>query len=99
MGFNDILKKLFGNKAQRDLKEIEPYIAIIKEVYEDVKKLSNDELRNLTEKLKLQIQESAATETAKIAELKASVESTELEDREKIYSEIDKLEKAITANY
>ena len=26
MGFNDLLKKLFGNKSQRDLKEIEPYI-------------------------------------------------------------------------
>ena len=30
MGFNDLLKKLFGNKSQRDLKEIEPYIQKIK---------------------------------------------------------------------
>ena len=33
MGFNDILKKLFGNKAQRDLKEIEPYVEKIKTAY------------------------------------------------------------------
>ena len=26
MGFNDILKKLFGNKSQRDLREIQPYV-------------------------------------------------------------------------
>ena len=25
MGFNDLLKKLLGNKSQRDLKEIETY--------------------------------------------------------------------------
>lgn len=30
MGFNDVLRKLFGNKAQRDLKEIEPYVEKIK---------------------------------------------------------------------
>ena len=37
MGFNDILKKLFGNKAQRDLKEIEPYVEKIKTAYEKIK--------------------------------------------------------------
>ena len=33
MGFNDILTKLFGNKSQRDLKEITPYVDKIKAVY------------------------------------------------------------------
>ena len=97
MGFNDLLKKVFGNKAQRDLKEIEPFIAKIKGVYDDVKKLSNDELRQLTEQLKQQIQNYVETETGRIEELKTSVEATELEQREKIYAEIDKLEKEITA--
>ena len=96
MGFNDLLKKVFGNKAQRDLKEIEPYVATIRAAYEEVKRLTNDELRQLTETLKQQIQDYVATETSRIAELKSSVESTELEQREKIYNEIDKLEKEIT---
>jgi preprotein translocase subunit SecA len=95
MGFNDLLKKVFGNKAQRDLKEIEPYVAKIRTAYEEVKKLSNDELRQLTEQLKQQIKEYISKETTRIDELKASVESTELEQREKIYNEIDKLEKEI----
>ena len=43
MGFNDILKKFFGNKAQRDLKEIEPWVEKIKHAYENIKTLSNDE--------------------------------------------------------
>jgi preprotein translocase subunit SecA len=96
MGFNDLLKKVFGNKAQRDLKEIEPFVAKIKVAYDEIKKLTNDELRQLTRQLKLQIQEYVSIENARIQELKDSVESTELEQREKIYSEIDKIEKEIT---
>ena len=34
MGFNDFLSKLFGNKSQRDLKEIMPYVDKIKAVAE-----------------------------------------------------------------
>jgi len=96
MGFNDLLKKVFGNKAQRDLKEIEPFVAKIKAAYDDIKKLSNDDLRQLTEQLKQQIQDYVSKENARIQELKESVEATELEQREKIYSEIDKLEKEVT---
>ena len=99
MGFNDFLKKLIGNKAQRDLKEIAPFIDKIKAAYEEVKQLSNDELRALTESIKQQIQDYVATEVNRIAELKASIESTEIDQREKIYSEIDKLEKEIVVKY
>jgi preprotein translocase subunit SecA len=97
MGFNDLLKKVFGNKAQRDLKEIEPYVAKIKAAYEEVQKLTNDELRQLTLELTNQIQDHISNERTRIDELKASVEATELEQRERIYTEIDKLEKEITA--
>ena len=45
MGFNDILTKLFGNKSQRDLKEINPYVEKIKAAYPAIEALSNDELR------------------------------------------------------
>ena len=99
MGFNDFLKKLIGNKAQRDLKEIAPFIDKIKAAYEEVKQLSNDELRALTESIKQQIQDYVATEVNRIAVLKASIESTEIDQREKIYSEIDKLEKEIVVKY
>jgi len=96
MGFNDILKKLFGNKAQRDLKEIEPHVEKIKIAYEKIKNLSNDELRAKTEEIKQFIQDYVAAERNRIVELKASIEETEINLREKIYNEIDKLEKEIT---
>ena len=44
MGFNDILSKLFGNKSQRDLREVQPYLTKIKETYPSIQALSNDSL-------------------------------------------------------
>lgn len=99
MGFNDILKKVFGNKAQRDLKEIEPYVEKIKAAYEIIKNLSHDELREKTEVLKVRVQEFVAPEVNRIAELKDSIEEMEIDLREKSYTEIDKLEKEVTDKY
>ncbi|NDW09075.1 preprotein translocase subunit SecA [Dysgonomonas sp. 520] len=96
MAFSDFLTKLFGNKSQRDLKEINPVVDKIKAVYVDIEKLSNDELRAKTEELKRKIQESVVTERAKIAELKSNIENLELDQREDVWAEIDKLEKEIT---
>ncbi len=99
MGFNDILKKIFGNKAQRDLKEIEPFVEKIRLAYDTIKLLSNDELRAKTEEIKLFIQNYVSEERKRIVELKASIEDTEINLREKIYTEIDKLEKEITEKF
>ena len=95
MGFNDILSKLFGNKSQRDLKEIDPYVNKIKVAYPAIEKLSNDELRNRTQTIMQQIQDAVVTEKNKINELRASIDNLELEDREKVWSEIDKIEKEV----
>jgi preprotein translocase subunit SecA len=97
MGFNDILKKILGNKAQRDLKEIEPHVSKIKKAYDAVVNLSNDELRDLSDNLKKRIIDYVSEEVIRIQELRASIESTEINLREKIYNEIDKLEKDIIA--
>ena len=99
MGFNEFISKLFGNKASRDMKEIQPWVNKIKEVYPEVVKLSHDELRAKTEELKKYVKASAEEENRKIAELKASVESTDLEKREALFSQIDKLEKEVLDKY
>jgi preprotein translocase, SecA subunit len=99
MGFNDIIKNLFGNKEQRDLKEIEPYVQKAKAAYSKVTSLSNDELRARTEDLKRRISDSVSSEVQKIDELKSTIEEKELNARESIYNEIDKLEKTIKEKY
>ena len=90
MGFNEFISKLFGNKATRDMKEIQPWVNKVKEVYPEIAKLSHDELRAKTEELKKYIKESAVEENKKIEELKATIETTDIEKREPIFSQIDK---------
>jgi preprotein translocase subunit SecA len=99
MGFNDFLSKIFGNKAQRDIKEITPFIDQIKAIYPEIQSLSHDELRARTETLKARIQEFVISERDQISTLKASLEEVEVEAREKIYSQIDKLEKDIIEKF
>ena len=95
MGFNDLLKKLFGNKSQRDLKEIEPYIQKIKAISPELEKLSNDELRHRIDVVKQHIQDSVADDRKRIAELKEHVETLDYDKRESTWEEIDKIEKEI----
>ena len=99
MGFNEFLSSIFGNKSSRDMKEIKPWVEKVKAAYPEVAKLDNDGLRAKTEELKAYIRQSAATQSAKVEELKASIENTELEQREAIFAQIDKLEKEILDLY
>ena len=96
MGFNEFMTKLFGNKSQRDLKEITPYVDKIKAVYPSIQKLSNDELRAKTDEIKQRIQDYVAAERAQVEELRKGIDDKELEEREAIWAEVDKIEKAIT---
>ena len=82
MGFNEFMTKLFGNKSQRDLKEITPYVDKIKAVYPSIQKLSNDELRAKTDEIKQRIQDYVADERAKVEELRKGIDDKELEERE-----------------
>ena len=96
MGFNEFMTKLFGNKSQRDLKEITPYVDKVKAVYPSIQKLSNDELRAKTDEIKQRIQDYVADERAKVEELRKGIDNKELEEREAIWAEVDKIEKNIT---
>ena len=95
MGFNEFISKIFGNKASRDMKEIQPWVEKVKAAYPAISALSNDELRAASAALKAKIQSSVTEERAKIDALKASIENTELEKRETIFAQIDKLEKEV----
>lgn len=95
MGFNDILSKLFGNKSQRDLREVQPYLTKIKETYPSIQALSNDELRARSESLKQKIREYTTAERAEIEKLKSNVEELDLEAREEVWNKVDKIEKTI----
>ena len=95
MGINDFLTKIFGNKSQKDMREIKPWIDKIKAASPAIEQLDNDALRAKTQEIRHYVQDAAIEKRAKIDELKAKIEVTELEDREPIFAQIDKIEKEI----
>ena len=95
MGLIEFISKLFGNKASRDMRDIQPWVQKVKDAYPAIAELSNDELRARTIALKEKIKAATAEDRKKIEELKASIEQTDLEKREAIFTKIDKLEKEV----
>lgn len=93
---NKILKKILGDKSKEDLKDINPIVEQVKQIGQNLTSISHDELRTRTEKLKELIQSRIAAKEEEIANLKVQAEAlpgTELEQKEAIFAQIDKLEK------
>ncbi|MDE5416607.1 preprotein translocase subunit SecA [Labilibaculum sp. DW002] len=98
MGFIDsALGKLFGNKADRDLKELSPYLGQIKLEYDRITQLTTDELRGESDKLKQKIQDHIQAEKDEVSSLKEKIENGKLSvnEKEEIYDKIDKIESDI----
>ena len=89
---NKILKGFLGDKSEKDIKEVMPYVEQTNEVYAQLGSLSNDELRGRSEQLKKTIRESIATEQNEIKELEIQAQTNEnIETQEAIYEKIDSL--------
>jgi len=96
-GFLNILGKLFGNKYDKDIKEITPIVEEINTEFENLKILTNDELRSKTQELKAKIKNFITKEKERIEALKKEAELKTKSDQEKeeLYKEIDDLEQII----
>lgn len=93
---NKVLGLFLGNKYERDLKEISPYIEKIHHEFESLCGLSNDELRDQTLILREEIKKSLESDENEIKLLKEKAEAEEdVYRKEEIYNEIDKIEKSI----
>ena len=99
MGFIDIITKLFGNKSQKDMQAVMPFVEQIKAIYAEIDALTDDELRARSAALMQRLQDAVAADKSKILELKSSIESLEIDKREKVYNEIDRLEKEVLNIY
>jgi preprotein translocase subunit SecA len=90
-----IFKKLFGDKATRDLKEVMPLVKEIQDVYGSIEKLSNDELRLKTIEFREKISSYLKEEITQIEDLKKQAEAYDLDmdEKEKLFNRIDELEK------
>ena len=99
MNFNKVLKSLFGDKSSRDMKLIQPLVEKVKAISPKIEAMSNDELRQRTKELQQQVQSSATAQKAQIAELKAKIEDTPIDERADIFAQIDKIEKEVLDIY
>ena len=95
MSFINFLSSIFGNKASRDMKAIQPLVEQVKAIYPEIQALSNDELRERSAAIRKQVQEAPAELRQKIADIKAKIEQTELQDRAPLFAQVDKLEKDV----
>jgi preprotein translocase subunit SecA len=86
---------IFGNKSDRDLKELEPYVEKINQEFKKLSSLSHDELRNKTTEFRSRIDahlESIDSEIKRLKEEIKTLAKSDLERTEELYTEIDKLE-------
>ena len=89
-----LLAKLFGDKKDKDVKELRPYVEKINAEYAKLKNISDDELRALTQKLRDRIRAHIADIVAEIAAKRQQAESTpDITMSEKLYEEAEKLVK------
>jgi len=93
------IKKLFGDKSSRDLKELTPMTGATLRAFQEIDKLSNDELRAKTQEFKDRIQAYLKDDLDEISHLKerADEENCTVEQKEEIYDQVDKLEKELNA--
>jgi preprotein translocase subunit SecA len=81
------------------MKLIQPLVEKAKAFTPKVEAMSNDELRQRTKELQQQVQSSATEQKNKIAELKATIEDTPIDERADIFAQIDKIEKEVLDIY
>lgn len=94
MALADILKKVFGSKSDRDMKQIRPILDRILAVYPDIDKLSHDGLRERTASLRARVAAVEEPFERRIVEIKAELEKDiPVSQKEVLATESDKLVK------
>ena len=96
MSLTDVFKKIFGSKADRDMKAIRPTLEKVLAAYEGIDALSDDQLREKCQELKMKIADAIASDEARIAQIKEElVKDIPLDQKEKLATESDKLVKKV----
>ncbi len=96
MALADIFRKMFGSKADRDLKQLKPILDKVLEAYVDIDRLSDDELRAKSAELKQIIRDRIAADENRISEIREELEKDiPLDEKEALATESDKLVKKV----
>lgn len=90
------LKKFIGTKSDKDIREITPLLQKIRSIYPSIEKLTNDELRAKTTEFREKIAAATAEKEGNIAKLREQIENEpdlDMDEKERIYVQIDQLDK------
>ncbi len=93
---NKILKKLLGDKTQKDIQEVQPIVEEINRIFATLKEISANELRAKADALRAQIAAAVKPTDEEIQQLKVQAEALgdgDLDTKEALYEQIDKLKK------
>ena len=95
--FGSLVNKVFGNKAQKDIADIKPFIDKINNFSSIVSTLSNDEIRDKTNQFKKEIKEAIKPKNNEISALKNKLkdQNLDIDFKDQVYSDIDKIEKEV----
>ncbi len=93
----NILKKLFGTKAERDIKQLNPTLKLVLAAYDRIDKLSDDDLRAESARIREKVRAYTAAEEEKVAQIHEQLSDPEMEVslKEKLATEMDELNKTI----
>ena len=91
----NFLTKLFGTKADRDMKELKPKLNRALEAYETIKDLSTDDLRHKTVEFREKIRKATEVEENRLTEIRDYLDNNydlPIEEKQDLYKEVEKLE-------
>jgi preprotein translocase subunit SecA len=94
----DFLKKVFGTKSEKDVKNLEGKVEEINTIFNSLASVSNDELRSRSAALKTKIAAGIKPENDKVQSIRAQITGDvdmDVNTKEGLYKEIDEIEKEI----
>ncbi len=97
---SNILKKVFGDKNKKAVKDLWPIVDKVNEEYKKLENLSDDELREITAQFKNRLQEETKELREEIEAIKEKLKLDEIdEDRNDLYDKLDKLNEELDEKY
>ena len=99
MALLNFISNIFGNKYEKDIKNISPLVEKVNNEFSKLSEISHNKLRRETENLKDIIEKSISKKKKTLENLKSKAEEEIPPDKkEELYNEIDLLEEEIITN-
>ena len=95
---NTILKKIIGDKKEKDLESIQPLLKASKSAYDSISKASADDVRRMSQDMQTRIQKHIQHLEDEVQSLNDKADALPLdalEEKEGIYAQVDKVRKNI----